>query len=86
MDPSRTFAVLQDPGRIGHPGRRGFPDAAPGSQHTEGFSAAMISGLPQGFSTCCLRFTSAVAGTHQDSFPGGGLRLFREGVEPSRSR
>jgi hypothetical protein len=28
-DPSRTFALLSDPGRTGHPGHRGFPDAAP---------------------------------------------------------
>lgn len=29
--PSRTFALLRDPGRTGKPGHSGFPSAAPGS-------------------------------------------------------
>ena len=29
-DPSRTFALLGDPGRTGQPGHSGFPSAAPG--------------------------------------------------------
>src|ERR1700733_9416428 len=36
----------------------------PRSQHSEGFNAIMISGLPQGFDTCCLRFTNGVAAVH----------------------
>src|SRR5262249_52777019 len=34
---------------------------------------------------CCLRFTRGVAAPMQDLLPAGGLRLFREGVEPSGS-
>src|ERR1700726_4932317 len=42
-----------------------------------------ISGLPRGFSTCCLRFTSGVATTHAKLASGWLARLYREGVEPS---
>src|SRR3984893_6057355 len=42
-----------------------------------------ISGLPRGFSTCCLRFTSGVATTHAKLASGWPARLYREGVEPS---
>ena len=44
-----------------------------------------ISGLPRGFSTCCLRFTSGVAITHAKLASGRLARLYREGVEPSGS-
>ena len=44
-----------------------------------------ISGLPRGFSTCCLRFTSGVATTHAKLASGWLARLCREGVEPSGS-
>src|ERR1700688_2015471 len=44
-----------------------------------------ISGLPRGFSTCCLRFTSDVATTHAKLASGWLARLYREGVEPSGS-
>ncbi|SFQ35373.1 hypothetical protein SAMN05216330_1313 [Bradyrhizobium sp. Ghvi] len=40
-----------------------FP-VRPRTQHGEGFSTTMISRLPQGLSTCCLRFTSDVTVTH----------------------
>src|SRR6202521_2368428 len=42
-----------------------------------------ISGLPRGFSTCCLRFTSGVATTHAKLASGWLARLYREGVQPS---
>jgi len=42
-----------------------------------------ISGLPRGFSTCCLRFKSDVATTPAKLASGWLARLFREGVEPS---
>src|ERR1700693_5353644 len=45
----------------------------------------VISGLPRGFSTCCLRFTSGVATTHAKLASGWLARLYREGVEPSGS-
>jgi gamma-glutamyltranspeptidase len=38
-----------------------------------------ISGLPRGFSTCCLRFTSGVATTHARLASGGQARLYRKG-------
>src|ERR1700730_18125647 len=44
-----------------------------------------ISGLPRGFGTCCLRFTSGVATTHARLASGWLARLYREGVEPSGS-
>ena len=63
-DPSRAFALLQDPGRISGPSPKRSHRCCPRAQHGEGFSAFMISRLPQGFSTRCLRFTNAVAGAH----------------------
>src|ERR1700674_1730247 len=44
-----------------------------------------ISGLPRGFSTCCLRFTSGVATAHARLASGWLAGLYREGVEPSGS-
>jgi hypothetical protein len=44
-----------------------------------------ISGLPRGFGTCCLRFTSGVATTHARLASGWRARLYRKGVEPSGS-
>ena len=46
----------------------------------------MISGLPRGFSTCCLRFTNGVATIHAKLASGWLAGLYREGVEPSGSR
>jgi hypothetical protein len=47
--------------------------------------ATFISGLTRSFGTCCLRFTHGVAARVQGSLPADGLRLCREGVEPSGS-
>jgi hypothetical protein len=60
----------------------GFADAAPGSRHSEGFSVMEISGLPRGFSTCCLRFTSGVATTPAGSLPAGGLAFIGRELNP----
>src|SRR6201987_5141192 len=53
---------------------------------SEGFSVRTISGLPRGFSTCCLRFTNGVATIHAKLASGWLAGLYREGVEPSGSR
>jgi hypothetical protein len=63
-----------------------FHRCCPRSFHNEGFSVLAISGLPRGFSTCCLRFKSGVATTHARLASGWLARLYREGVEPSRSQ
>jgi hypothetical protein len=57
----------------------------PRSLHSEDFSVMEISGLPRGFSTCCLHFTSGVATTHARLASGWRARLYRKGVEPSGS-
>jgi hypothetical protein len=58
----------------------------PCCSESKGFSVLMISGLPRGFSTCCLRFTSDVAITHARLASGWLAHLYREGVEPSGSQ
>jgi hypothetical protein len=50
-----------------------------------GLQPLEISGLPRGFSTCCLRFTNGVATIHAKLASGWLARLYREGVEPSGS-
>ena len=55
-------------------------------RNSKGFSVMFISGLPRGFSTCCLRFTNGVATVHAKLASGWLARLYREGVEPSGSR
>ena len=67
------------------PGRSGHPDAVP-TPNTMKTSAIMISRLPHGVSARCLRFKRSVTGPRQDSLPADGLRLCREGVEPSGSQ
>jgi hypothetical protein len=62
-----------------------FRQCCPRSLHSEGFSVMEISGLPRGFSTRCLGFTSGVATTHARLASGGRARLYRKGVEPSGS-
>src|SRR5208337_5520480 len=75
---SKTPAEPARP-RLWRPCRR-----RPRPTQTEGLSGYIISRLTQGFSIRCLRFTSAVAAAHA-RLPAGGLRLYREGVEPSGS-
>jgi hypothetical protein len=60
-DPSRIFALLQDPGRTDAASPLTAWSMLPRSQHSEGFGVIMISGLTHGFDACCLRFTSDVA-------------------------
>ena len=58
----------------------------PCSQQSRGSSVIAILGLPRGFSTRCLRFTSGVATVRARLASGRLASLYREGVEPSRSR
>src|SRR5215212_4686587 len=85
-DPSRAFALLQDPGRISGPSPKRSHRCCPRAQHGEGFSGHMISRLPQGFSTRCLRFARDVAAARARLTSGWPVGLCREGVEPSGSR
>src|SRR5262249_6648449 len=72
---SKTPAESASP-RLG-----GLVDAAP-ALPTAKASALVISGLPRGFSTCCLRFTSDVATTHARLASGWLARLCREDFTP----
>src|SRR3954469_144242 len=83
--PSRAFARLQDPGRIRGPSPTRSHRCCPRAQHDEGFSGPMISRLPQGFGTRCLRFASGVAAARARLASGWLVSLCREGVEPSGS-
>jgi hypothetical protein len=85
-DPSRAFALLQDPGRISGPSPKRSHRYCPRAQHDEGFGSHMISRLPQGFGTRCLRFARDVAAARARLASGWLVGLCREGVEPSGSR
>jgi hypothetical protein len=85
-DPSRAFALLQDPGRISGPSPKRSHRCCPRAQHGEGFSGHMISRLPQGFSTRCLRFACDVAAARARLASGWLVGLCRERVELSGSR
>ena len=85
-DPSRAFALLQDPGRISGPSPKRSHRCCPRAQHDEGFSGHMISRLPQGFGTRCLRFARGVAATRARLASGWLVGLCRERVELSGSR
>src|SRR4051795_8615606 len=85
-DPSRAFALLQDPGRISGPSPKRSHRCCPRAQHDEGFSGHMISRLPQGFSTRCLRFARDVAAARARLASGWLVSLCRERVELSGSR
>jgi hypothetical protein len=84
-DPSRAFARLDDPGRISGPSPKRSHRCCPRAQHGEGFSGHMISRLPQGFGTRCLRFARGVAAARARLASGWLVGLCREGVEPSGS-
>jgi hypothetical protein len=45
----------------------------------------LFRGLPLGFSTCCPRFKSPLAGTQAGLASGWPARLYRTGVEPAGS-
>src|SRR3954469_18992820 len=85
-DPSRAFALLKDPGRISGPSPKRSHRCCPRAQHDEGFSGHMISRLPQGFSTRCLRFARDVAAARARLASGWLVSLCRERVELSGSR
>ena len=61
------------------------PSMQPPLPSQRGLQPLEISGLPRGFSTCCLRFTNGVATIHAKLASGWLARLYREGVEPSGS-
>src|SRR6476646_4748826 len=85
-DPSRAFALLQDPGRISGPSPKRSHRCCPRAQPDEGFSGHMISRLPQGFGTRCLRFAGGVAVARARLASGWLVGLCRERVELSGSR
>src|SRR6476659_717081 len=85
-DPSRAFALLQDPGRISGPSPKRSHRCCPRAQHGDGFSGHMISRLPQGFGTRCLRFARGVAAARARLASGWLVGLCRERVELSGSR
>jgi hypothetical protein len=84
--PSRTFALLQDPGRTEKPDHSGFPMLPPHPtrrrlRRSHDFEANHRASVPAVYAS---RVT--LPSPMQDSLPAGGLRLCREGVEPSGSR
>ncbi len=84
--PSRSFALLSDPARTGIPRRNGFPDAAPAPNTAKAsarhdFEAHDTASLPAVYAS-----RAPLPPPMQNSLPAGGLRLCREGVEPSGSR
>lgn len=74
------------PGRINGPSPKRSHRCCPRAQHGEGFSGHMISRLPQGFSTRCLRFARDVAAARARLASGWLVGLCRERVELSGSR
>jgi hypothetical protein len=73
-DPSRAFAQFQDPGRTDETSPLAVPSVLPPrTGSTKASTRTSISGLMLGFSARCLRFTKAVAGSHQGSLPAGWL-------------
>ena len=71
-DPSRAFALLQDPGRISGPSPKRFHRCCPRAQHDEGFSVHMISRLRQGWVPAVYASRATLPRPMQDSLPAGG--------------
>ena len=64
-DPSRAFALLQDPGRVDKSSPlAGLPMLPPAQPNRRPQREEISRGLPHGFSTCRLRFTSRVTAAH----------------------
>ena len=64
-----------------------FHRCCPRAQHAEGSSTNMISGLnPGALISAAYASRAALPPPMQGSLPAGGLRLCREGVEPSGTR
>ena len=82
--PSHAFALFQDPGRTGRTSPLAVLSMLPPVPTLRRLQRDMISGLPQGFSVRCLRFTSGVAVAHARlasgwraaPLPGGGRTLW----------
>ena len=82
--PSHAFALFQDPDRTGRTSPLAVLSMLPPVPTLRMLQRDMISGLPQGFSVRCLRFTSGVAVAHARlasswraaPLPGGGRTLW----------
>jgi hypothetical protein len=75
-----------DSGRADETSPFAVSSTPPRFSNTEGLSLDQdIGAHSHGFSIRRLRFASGVAAPAQDWLPAAGLRLCREGVEPSRS-
>ena len=84
-DPSDAFAAFHDPGRAEMSSPLTGTSVLPPLPTWRRLQRHFISGLTRSFGICYLRFTRGVAARMQGSLPAGGLRLCREGVEPSGS-
>ena len=86
-DPSRTFALLPDPGRTNVPLPYRSHRCCPRLPRRRRLRRLQISGLTHtALVPVDLRFAFCVATHAQGSLPAGRLGLYREGVEPSGPR
>src|SRR5436305_5103984 len=84
-DPSRAFAPFQDPGRASVSSPVSDTLMLPPLPIRRRPRRYLISGLTRSFSTRYRTLQAGVAARLQGSLPAGGLRLCREGFEPSGS-
>ena len=84
-DPSRAFAAFQDPGRANVSSPVSDTLMLPPLPIRRRPRRYLISGLTRSFSTRYRTLQTGVAARLQGSLPAGGLRLCREGFEPSGS-
>jgi len=85
-DPSYAFALLQDPGRSGRTSPLAVlptpPPVGPDRRHPR---AHYIEAKRRALASAVYASRATSPPLVQDSLPAGGLRLCREGVEPSGS-
>lgn len=84
-DPSCAFAPFQDPGRANVSSPLSDTLMLPPLSIRRGPRRYLISGLTRSFSTRYRTLHACVAAHVQGSLPASGLRLCREGFEPSGS-
>ena len=84
-DPSCAFAAFQDPGRAKMSSPLADTSMLPPLPIQRRPRRLLISGLTRSFSTRYRTLQACVAAHLQGSLPAGGLRLYREGFEPSGS-